>query len=119
MKTLVIHPPETSTDFLKPIYAGKNFTMLDDYRRFALQKYILAHERIILLGHGIEEGLFVNRGEFRISEKHPPLFADKEVICIRCFANDFFKQKFFLIIQKNLFVLECSFLKCWKLCSIK
>ncbi len=103
MKTLVIHPPDPSTNFLKPIYLGKNFTVQKDYRKFALRKSILEHERIILLGHGSEAGLFDLEKGFCIEEKHAELFKDKELICIWCYASVFFQKKILRFNPKKSF----------------
>lgn len=54
MKTLVIHPKDSSTDFLCPIY--KDFKNKEVIRGGISKKDLLPivheHERIIMLGHG-------------------------------------------------------------------
>ena len=65
-KTLIIHPEDSSTDFLKVIYkeifnckviSGGNISKLK------LQSEIKNAENIILIGHGDAFGLFGNNNE--------------------------------------------------------
>ena len=60
-KTLVIHPDDRSTDFLKLIYKDKeDWTIINDCNidRFTLKSLIRAYDRIIMMGHGSPSGLF-------------------------------------------------------------
>jgi fructoselysine-6-P-deglycase FrlB-like protein len=92
MKTLVVHPSDPTTDFLKIIYQDKRFTIANDYGRFALENLIREHDRIIMLGHGSSEGLFKTLGEFCIDKEYSSLFSEKEIICIWCNADSFFQR---------------------------
>ena len=60
--TLIIHPSDTSTDFLKPIYQSMpvdSYTLVDTNMDFnELNTLINLHDRIIMLGHGDAWGLF-------------------------------------------------------------
>ena len=60
MKTLVIHPDDRSTDFLKPIYSNlPNTTVLtENVSQPTLKKAITEHDQIIMMGHGSPSGLF-------------------------------------------------------------
>lgn len=60
MKTLVIHPKDSSTTFLSDIYSGlPDVTMFTGgLSRLDLQKHISNHSRVILCGHGSPSGLF-------------------------------------------------------------
>ena len=60
MQTLVIHPTDASTDFLKPIYANiSDATIMNGgIGKGQVAKSILEHDRIIMLGHGSPFGLF-------------------------------------------------------------
>ena len=60
MKTLVIHPQDRSTDFLKPIYQGiENKTVITGgASRKDIREIITQHDRTIMLGHGCGAGLF-------------------------------------------------------------
>lgn len=59
-KTLVIHPKDRSTDFLKPIYEGiENKTVVTGgITKDELNELIKTHDRIVMLGHGCPLGLF-------------------------------------------------------------
>jgi len=65
MRTLVIHPKDRSTDFLKPIYSSiSNKTVICGcISKTHLMKLIVEHERIIMLGHGSSRGL-LSKGQF-------------------------------------------------------
>jgi TetR/AcrR family transcriptional repressor of nem operon len=90
MKTLVIHPKDVTTDFLKKVYDGKSWTVIDGTgpnREFI--KAIKEHDRIIMLGHGNAYGL-IGEAKMVISPKHVYLLREKISIAIWCFAGDFF-----------------------------
>ena len=57
-KTLVIHPEDPTTDFLKNIYQGMGFTEIRrNFNSIELKALISEHDRIIMLGHGFHLGL--------------------------------------------------------------
>ena len=61
MKTLVIHPDDRSTDFLKPIYKhiiDKTVVVSQDQIQTDINSMIDNHDRVIMLGHGSTRGLF-------------------------------------------------------------
>ena len=60
MKTLVIHPSDYSTDFLKPIYEGvENKTVITQGKsREEMIELIESHDRVMMMGHGSPSGLF-------------------------------------------------------------
>lgn len=66
MTTLVIHPDDRSTDFLKPIYQNiPNKTVITGgLNRSEVRELITSHDRVIMLGHGAPSGLFA-MGKFR------------------------------------------------------
>lgn len=66
MKTLVIHPHDKTTDFLKPIYAGiENKTVITGgVDRKYIREMIKQHDRTVMLGHGCPTGLF-SVGQFK------------------------------------------------------
>lgn len=68
MTTLVIHPSDKSTDFLKPIYEGiKDCTIVTGgVTKDELMELISVHKRIIMLGHGVPQGL-MSIGKFPTS----------------------------------------------------
>jgi len=89
MKTLVIHPDDRSTDFLKQIYEGRDFTVITKHKReLPKNKFIQAikdHDRIIMMGHGFPGGLFMSH----IDSTLVYLLREKECICIWCNADQF------------------------------
>tara|TARA_R110000868_G_scaffold76573_2_gene220051 strand:- start:3454 stop:3987 length:534 start_codon:yes stop_codon:yes gene_type:complete len=92
MKTLVIHPSDPSTDMLKAIYGGKEWTVVDDNHipKSQLKELIKEHDRIIMLGHGTSYGL-VNgtKDRFLIDSTLVYLLRDKYCVCIWCNADEF------------------------------
>jgi len=59
MNKLVIHPKDRSTDFLKPIYHGRNDTTVitGGCTKKDVDEAIEKHDHIIMLGHGTPQGL--------------------------------------------------------------
>jgi hypothetical protein len=58
MKTLVIHPKDKSTNFLKPIYSGRSdMTIMNSGTKEEVTRQIHAHDHIIMCGHGTPQGL--------------------------------------------------------------
>jgi hypothetical protein len=60
LKTLVIHPDDRSTDFLKPIYENiADKTVITGGVSYEeVKQLIREHDRVIMLGHGSPYGLF-------------------------------------------------------------
>ena len=59
--TLIIHPDDRTTDFLKPSYAGMDATVLTSRRdMFNLKQTMRNHKRIIMMGHGSPSGLMMS-----------------------------------------------------------
>jgi hypothetical protein len=89
MNTLVIHPQDPTTDFLTYIYAGKGWDVITtNVSKSYLKHQIKTHERIVMLGHGTEKGLF---GFFRmvIDSGFVYLLREKYCVCIWCKASEF------------------------------
>ena len=96
MNTLIIHPADTTTDFLKPIYTSiKNKTVITGgVSKFELRELIKSHHRVIMLGHGTPMGLLsvgqFKDGFFVIDDSLSDLLSIKENnIYIWCHARDF------------------------------
>ena len=89
MKTLVIHPDDRTTDFLKQIYEGRDFTVFNghksDISASAFRKLVKDHDRIIMMGHGYPGGLFMSH----INSDLVYLLREKECVCIWCNADQF------------------------------
>jgi hypothetical protein len=64
-KTLIIHPDDRSTDFLKPIYSNvENPTLITGgCTKTQIKELIESHDQVIMLGHGSPGGLF-SMGQF-------------------------------------------------------
>ncbi len=95
MKILVIHPTDSSTDFLSKCYDGLNCTLVRDINISSnkILRLIREHDRIICLGHGTGEGLIRPSGGFILSSKHvEELRKDRDLIFIWCNANSFMEK---------------------------
>lgn len=93
MKTLVIHPKDSSTDFLSIIYSDKDWTVINtNISKKFLKEQIKSHDRIIMLGHGTPCGLLVF-DRFVIDSTLVYLLREKDCVCIWCNA-DLFVQKY-------------------------
>ena len=64
---LVIHPKDKTTAMLSAIYDGLEAQVVDDNRSTKEMGHLLHHvstqERIMLLGHGSDKGLFFRKGD--------------------------------------------------------
>jgi hypothetical protein len=113
-KVLVIHPNDSSTDFLKPIYANiPNATVVrGGVTRADVDQEIIKHDRIIMLGHGSPGGLFSigeffgNGGGFIISHGTADLLRDKECIFIWCNADKFVNEHNLKGLYSGMFISE-------------
>lgn len=97
MKTLVIHPKDKTTDFLKPIYNNIECTIINDCNIYPndLVQHIKDHDRIIMMGHGSPSGLFNidgGYGLFIISSIHVYLLKEKYCVGVWCNADQFFNK---------------------------
>lgn len=92
MKTLVIHPADSTTDFLKEIYMGKNWTIINsNISKSSLRKHIKEHDKIVMLGHGTCEGL-IGFNHLVIDSTYVYLLREKHCIGIWCNADLFFNK---------------------------
>jgi len=95
MKTLVIHPEDATTAFLSQIYEGRGWTVITNPRTSSkiLKDAIKAHDRIIMLGHGSEDGL-LTKVPFRalIDSDYVYLLREKSCVGIWCNADVFFTK---------------------------
>lgn len=114
MKTLVIHPKDPSTDFLKTIY--KDITNKTVVTQGMLPEeiniLIKSHDRVIMLGHGTPRGLmsigqFPQTTGFVINDTHAELLAEKEHnIYIWCYASDYVKAHNLKGFSSGMFISE-------------
>lgn len=94
MDTLIIHPKDSTTDFLSEIYKDKDWTVITDHiSKSQLKREIIHHDRIIMLGHGSELGLFdMNHMNFVIDSQLVYLLRAKYCVGIWCNADKFFEK---------------------------
>ena len=101
MSTLVIHPKDPTTNFLKPIYAPiSNKTIIDGgLNKSELKELIDYHDRIIMCAHGSPNGL-LSVGQFPINEPYViedsmvSLLTEKDDnLYIWCNADQFVRDK--------------------------
>jgi hypothetical protein len=120
MKTLVIHPKDSSTDFLTPIYMNlKSFPDFEDVTivrggmsKSEVDKLITEHDRIMMMGHGSPGGLF-SIGQFEsqgfiINYTTVPLLENKECIFIWCNADRFVETHNLKGLYSGMFISETS-----------
>jgi hypothetical protein len=112
MKTLVIHPHDESTHFLKPIYESiPNKTVITGgWGIFEIRTLISMHDRIIMMGHGSPKGLFginFNRS-YVIDEDTIDSLQYKKCIFIWCHADQFVKQNGLKGLYSGMFVSEVT-----------
>ena len=109
-KTLVIHPHDQSTHFLKPIYDNIPNKTIITGGLFVdeVNKLIYNHDQIIMLGHGSPKGLFgVNfKRSYVIDEDQVDLLQDKECIFIWCHADQFVKEHNLKGFHSGMFISE-------------
>jgi len=114
MKTLVIHPDDRSTDFLRPIYQNiPGATIITkNIAAHTLRDVIRVNEQIIMLGHGSPSGLFnvsgIGSGLFAISSQHADLLRDKKCVYIWCNADQFVKQHNLPGLFTGMFISEVA-----------
>ena len=110
MKTLIIHPDDRSTDFLRAIYEPlENYTLKTSGTRKETNRQIKEHDRIIMCGHGTPWGLLsVGKfeGAYIIDCDTVPLFEDKECVFIWCNADRFVNAYDLKGLYSGMFVSE-------------
>jgi hypothetical protein len=111
-KTLIIHPADRSTDFLKPIYANvPNATILTSGTKEQVEEEILNHDRIMMMGHGSPWGLF-SVGKFEgangyvIDHDTVELLHNTENIFIWCNADKFVNKHQLEGLYSGMFISE-------------
>jgi hypothetical protein len=114
MTTLIIHPDDRSTDFLRPIYQDlRNKTVITGpITRDGLHALIKAHDRIIGLGHGSPSGLFNMSsngfGSYVLGASEVEVLRGKELVSIWCHANQFMERHRLNGLYSGMFISEVS-----------
>lgn len=93
MKTLVIHPEDYTTRFLKVIYKDHpEWTVIDQrVSKSELKKQIKEHDRIVMLGHGTGYGLIGWTG-MAITSEFVYLLREKILFAVWCNCDVFFER---------------------------
>lgn len=92
MKILVIHPIDRTTDFLKVIYEDINCTLVREPEKVNLHDMIGEHDRVVMLGHGLPQGLLSSRcpGGMAVDESLAHQLSQKpNNVYIWCHADQF------------------------------
>lgn len=113
MKTLIIHPKDYSTDFLKPIYEKiQDKTVIrEGLTKSEVHDMIDHNDRIIMMGHGCPFGLF-SVGRFPkssgliIDKTSVVHLQNKECIYIWCNADQFVKNYGLKGFYSGMFISE-------------
>lgn len=112
MKTLVIHPDDRSTDFLKPIYQNiKDVTVITGKcSKDWLRDLIKDFDRVIMMGHGCPAGLFgIGFGVgLIIDNTFVEVLQEKECIFIWCNADQFVKRYELKGVYSGMFISDSS-----------
>jgi hypothetical protein len=116
MKTLIIHPEDYSTNFLKKIYAPiKDATIINGgITKKELENLIIDHDRIMMMGHGTTNGLlsvgqFLNCNSYIIDNTLVNLLKEKENnIFIWCNADVFVEYHNLNGFYSGMFISEVS-----------
>lgn len=111
MKTLVIHPEDASTDFLKPIYEQLfDFTLITkNVSQSEIIDLIVSHEQILMLGHGSSEGLFgIQFGRDFVINKDVVKVLKQKKSCyfIWCHADEFVIKHNLKGLYSGMFISE-------------
>ena len=93
MKTLVIQPKDSSTDFLKEIYQERDWTVINEWNlsKYELIKAVESHDRIVMMGHGTPAGLIGYTGIF-MTPSFISVLQEKDCVCIWCNADQYVKR---------------------------
>ena len=113
MKTLIIHPDDRTTDFLRGIYTTlPEHTLVTNGTKAQVNSLIDTHDRIIMCGHGTPMGLLsVNQFEsfqYVIDSNTVPRIRGKDCIYIWCNADKFVQSHSLKGFYSGMFVSEVN-----------
>lgn len=112
MTTLVIHPDDRSTDFLRPIYRNlRHKTVITGpITKDGMNALIKTHDQIIMLGHGSPSGLFdMSRsgyGSYIIGSQEADVLHGKELVSVWCHADKFMERHKLDGLYSGMFISE-------------
>ena len=99
-RTLVLHPFDESTQFLRKVYEGmewNGYHVVTDFSSMVIsdvRELMEGFDRIVMLGHGTEDGLFDrSKGLYVVDLTCVPVLKEKECVFVWCNAN-IFKEKY-------------------------
>lgn len=94
MKTLVIHPKDSTTDMLCRIYKDTDWVIINtNVSKNHLKEQIKIHDRIIMLGHGTPQGLIMSGyNKLIINSDYVYLLREKHLIAVWCNCDVFFNK---------------------------
>jgi hypothetical protein len=100
MKTLVIHPKDSSTSFLDVVYNSiENKTVIDGgINKTTLMELIKSHDRIMMMGHGSPQGLF-SVGKFPDTY---PFIIDEDIETSLYYTAEIYSDSYIEIIDKKV-----------------
>jgi len=114
-KTLVIHPYDPSTHFLRPIYSEMMATVITggQWNKNTIRELIEQSDRVIMLGHGSPSGLFsmgkfsdCNNGFIIDSTMVGALSNKPNNVYIWCHANQFVERHELNGFYSGMFISE-------------
>lgn len=107
MKTLVIHPKDKTTEFLKEIYEGKDWTVINQWAlsKHEIIKAVKSHDRIIMMGHGTPAGLIGYQGIF-MSPEFISVLQERDCVCIWCNADQYVRRNNIIGFFTGMFISE-------------
>jgi hypothetical protein len=114
MRTLIIHPDDRSTDFLKDIYRHLDDTTVvtKNISQHTLHELIHSHDQIVMLGHGSPSGLFnvarIGDKFFTIGSAEADMLRDKQCIFIWCHADQYVRKHGLRGLSSGMFISEVS-----------
>ena len=113
MKTLVIHPTDASTDFLKPIYANLTDAIIlnGGATKDQVKELMVRVDRIIMLGHGSPFGLFsvgkfIGNNGYIVDATTVDALKHTECISIWCNADQFMNRHELNGFYSGMFISE-------------
>ena len=126
MKTLVIHPEDSTTEFLAAIYEklGNKTVIRGGITKSEVQELIESHERVIMLGHGAPYGLlnpgrFPGAGLFIVDGSMAcSLKIGANNIFIWCYAEKFVQSYGLSGLCSGMFISELGEAEYWRLKGI-
>jgi hypothetical protein len=114
MKTLIIHPEDSTTTFLSQIYTQfTNKTLIrGGISKSEIPKLIESHDRVLMLGHGspyglLNSGQFPDAGSYIIDDSMVlPLKNKTNSVFIWCHADQFIQRHRLTGLNSGMFISQ-------------